>query len=230
MTDSGARLLVIDDEPAIRRLLRVNLRVHGYSVAECNSGAEGVTQVTEQRPDLVILDLGLPDQDGQQVIREIRQWSRVPIIVLTVRDREEDKILALDQGADDFVTKPFAMGELLARIRVAMRHAAKSDLPTLRLGELTIQLPQRLVTMRGEPIKLTPTEYDLLKLLAQNAGRVLTHRYLLQQVWGHQHYEDASHYLRIYIGHLRKKLSDDPTRPQWIVTEPGVGYRLIEPE
>lgn len=227
MSVQGAKILVIDDEQPIRRLLSVNLKAHGYTMIESSTGMDGLVQASASRPDLVILDLGLPDGDGQDVIRAIREWSQVPIIILTVREREEEKILALDQGADDFVTKPFGMGELLARIRVALRHVAKSNEPILHLGNLILDLTQRLVTVKGSPVKLTPIEYDLLKTLAQNAGRVMTHRQLLKQVWGNHHFEESSHYLRIYIGHLRKKLEEDPTQPKWLITEPGVGYRLM---
>lgn len=229
MSSAGAKVVLIDDEASIRRLLRVNLTAHGYQVIESASAAQGLQDVAEYRPELVVLDLGLPDQDGQQVVQSIREWSRVPIIVVTVRDREQEKICALDAGADDFVTKPFSMGELLARMRVALRHVAKSDEPVLQIGELTIDLTQRLVMMSGEIIRLTPIEYDLLKLLAKHAGKVLTHRQLLTQVWSNQHHEESSHYLRIYIGHLRKKLEENPAKPRWIVTEPGVGYRLMDP-
>lgn len=181
--------------------------------------------------DLIVLDLGLPDISGMEVLHRIRDWSNVPIIVLTAKDREEDKIAALDSGADDYVTKPFSMGELVARIRVALRHAAKSaNEPVLRIGGLTIDLAQRIVEMNGERVKLTPTEYDLLKVLASNAGRIVTQRQLLQEVWGSHHDESESHYLRIYIGHLRKKLEEDSTQPKLIVTEPGIGYRLLSGE
>lgn len=230
MADRGARILVIDDDQPIRRMLKVNLKAHGFDMLESATGADGLVQVSARRPDLVILDLGLPDVDGHDVIRSIREWSPLPIIVLTVREREAQKIRALDSGADDFVTKPFGMGELLARMRVALRHVAKSTEPILRLGELTLDLPQRAVTLRGVPVKLTPLEYDLLKVLMSHAGRVITHRHLLEQVWGKQHYEDSSHYLRIYVGHLRKKIETDPTQPKWIITEPGVGYRMSVPE
>ena len=224
---AGARILVIDDEQQIRRLLRVSLHAHGYATAESATGADGLAQASTGRPDLIVLDLGLPDMEGTDVLRAIRGWSRVPIIVLTVREREEEKVRALDGGADDYITKPFGMGELLARIRVALRHADKAaDEPVLQFGELVVDLSQRQVTLRGCPVKLTPTEYDLLKTLATNAGRVLTHRQLLQAVWGGHHYESASHYLRVYIGHIRKKLEDDPTQPSYILTEPGVGYRF----
>lgn len=228
MNEPGARILIVDDEPQIRKLLRVTLQAHRYAVHEAASGEEGVTQASLVHPDLIVLDLGLPDMSGMEAMARIRDWSGVPIIVLTARDREEDKIAALDGGADDYVTKPFGMGELVARIRVALRHVAKPvNDPLLRLGELTIDLAQRIVELNGERVKLTPTEYELLKTLAVNAGKVVTQRHLLQQVWGDRHDESESHYLRIYIGHLRKKLEEDATRPKFIVTEPGIGYRFL---
>ncbi|MNW27638.1 KDP operon transcriptional regulatory protein KdpE [compost metagenome] len=188
-------------------------------------------QATLTSPDIILLDLGLPDRSGMDVLAGIREWSNVPILVLTAKDREEDKITALDSGADDYVTKPFGMGELGARIRVALRHMAKSTHePVLEAGELSIDLAQRIVKLRDDRIKLTPTEYELLKVLATHAGKVVTQRQLLQQVWGSQHNESDSHYLRIYIGHLRKKLEEDSTRPQWIITEPGIGYRFMSGE
>lgn len=226
--ETGARILIIDDEPQIRKLLKVNLHAHQFEILEAASGEEGILQASTMHPDLVVLDLGLPDLSGMEILQRIREWSGVPVIVLTAKDREEDKIAALDGGADDYVTKPFGMGELVARIRVALRHAAKSENdPVLQFGELTIDLAGRAVTLNGERLKLTPTEYDLLKTLASNAGKVVTQRQLLQQVWGGHHHESDSHYLRIYIGHLRKKLGEDPTNPRFIVTESGIGYRFI---
>jgi two-component system, OmpR family, KDP operon response regulator KdpE len=230
-TTNGARILIIDDEPQIRKLLKVTLQVHNFEINESSSGEEGVYQASIVHPDLIVLDLGLPDISGMEVLRRIREWSRIPIIVLTAKDREEDKITALDSGADDYVTKPFSMGELVARIRVALRHVAKSaNEPILQFGSLVIDLAQRLVELDGNRVKLTPTEYELLKILASNAGKVITQRQLLQQVWGGHHYESDSHYLRIYIGHLRKKLEEDPTRPKFIETEPGIGYRFLMQE
>ncbi|MGI9860209.1 response regulator [Moorella naiadis] len=227
MTAKGARVLIIDDEPPIRRLLKVALAAHGYDLAEATSGEEGLQQAAFLHPDLVILDLGLPDLDGLEVIKRLREWSQVPVIILTVREHEQDKIAALDAGADDYVTKPFSMGELLARMRVALRHTAqREDEPALHLGGLTVDLPRRLVTVAGREVKLTPTEYEILKHLAVNAGRVLTHRQLLRTIWGPEYQEDT-HYLRVYIGQLRRKLEPDPTRPRYIITEPGVGYRLV---
>ncbi|OUS76040.1 DNA-binding response regulator [Paenibacillus sp. MY03] len=225
--DKGAKILIIDDEPQIRKLLKVTLHAHHYDVAEAGSGEEGILQASMSHPDLIVLDLGLPDMGGMDVLRRIREWSQTPIIVLTARDREEDKIAALDEGADDYVTKPFGMGELVARIRVALRHVAGSvSEPVLRFGALTIDLAMRNVELGGERVKLTPTEYDLLKALASNGGKVMTQRQLLQQVWGRHYGETEQHYLRIYVGHLRKKLETDTTRPQYILTEPGIGYRF----
>lgn len=227
-TTNGARILIIDDEPQIRKLLKVTLQAHNFEINEASSGEEGVYQASIVHPDLIVLDLGLPDITGMDVLHRIREWSRIPIIVLTAKDREEDKIMALDSGADDYVTKPFGMGELVARIRVALRHVAKAvNEPILQFGKLVIDLSQRLVELDGNRVKLTPTEYDLLKVLASNAGKVVTQRQLLQQVWGGHHHESDSHYLRIYIGHLRKKLEEEPTRPKFIETEPGIGYRFL---
>ncbi|RUS45824.1 response regulator [Cohnella sp. AR92] len=228
MNEHGARILIVDDEPQIRKLLKVSLQAHQYAITEAASGEEGLLQASTAPPDLIVLDLGLPDLSGMEVLARLREWSGVPIIVLTAKDREEDKIAALDGGADDYVTKPFGMGELVARIRVALRHVAKSpNEPILQFDELTIDLAQRIVELRGERVKLTPTEYDLLKLLASHAGKVVTQRQLLQQVWGAQTTESDSHYLRVYIGHLRKKLEEDSTQPKFIVTEPGIGYRFL---
>lgn len=227
MTAKGARVLIIDDESPIRRLLKVALEAHGYEVAEAASGQQGLQQAALLHPDLIILDLGLPDLDGLEVVKRLREWSQVPIIILSVREQENDKINALDAGADDYVTKPFGMGELLARMRTALRHAAKTENePVLTFGDLTIDLAHRLVTVEGREVKLTPTEYELLKNLALNAGRVMTHRQLLRTIWG-PGYQEEAHYLRVYIGQLRRKIETDPTRPRYIITEPGVGYRLV---
>ncbi len=224
----GAKILIIDDEAPIRKLLQVTLGAHGYSTIEATTGKDGIVQAGMESPDLIILDLGLPDMEGIDALAQIREWYVAPIIVLTVRDDEGGKVFALDHGADDYITKPFGMGELMARIRVALRHVAnQSEEPVISIGPLTIDLAKRTVNKSGEPIKLTPIEYDLLKVLATHAGRVMTHRQLLQQVWGDQSFDSASHYIRIYVGHLRKKIEDDPTRPKLITTEPGVGYRLV---
>ncbi|WP_206918803.1 response regulator [Alicyclobacillus suci] len=229
MSQPSTKILVIDDEPQIRKMLRITLQAHGFSVGEAASGEDGIIQVSTARQDLVILDLGLPDIQGIEVLRHIREWSEVPVIVLTAKDREEDKILALESGADDYVTKPFGMGELVARIRVALRHGAKSkddDGPVLTFGALVIDVARRTVELNGEKIKLTPIEYDLLKALAKNAGRVITHRQLFEQVWGGKFQESDSQYVRVHIGHLRKKLEKDPAKATLILTEPGMGYRF----
>lgn len=227
MTTTGAKILIIDDEPQIRKLLRVTLNAHGFEAAEAPTGQEGLLQATMVRPDLIVLDLGLPDMTGMEVLDHIREWSQVPIIILTAQDQEQDKVAALDRGADDYVTKPFGMGEFMARMRVALRHIAKTqDEPVLKLGHLVIDLSKRSALLSDEKLKLTPTEYDLLKVLALNAGRVMTHKQLLKQVWGGEQYESDSQYLRVYVGHLRKKIEVDPTRPKYILTEPGIGYRF----
>jgi len=230
MGDEGPRVLVIDDEAPIRRLLNVALHAHGYEVTAVGLGQEGLAKAACWRPDLVVLDLGLPDIDGLEVIRRLREWSAVPIIVLSVRERESEKIAALDAGADDYVTKPFGLGELLARMRAALRRAAGSrDEPLVRTGGLTVDLAHRTVMVDGREVKLTPTEYEILKHLAMNAGRVLTHRQLLRAIWG-PGYEEETHYLRVYVSQLRRKVEPDPARPRYIVTEPGVGYRLVAGE
>ncbi len=230
MTAEGARILVIDDEHEIRRMLNVALSAHGYAVAEAPSGKEGLNQALIFHPDLLILDLGLPDLDGMEVIHALREWSQVPVIILSVRERESDKIDALDAGADDYLTKPFGMGELLARIRVAIRRAAKTeDEPVLTFADLTIDLARRMVLLRQEELKVTPTEYEMLKYLALHAGRVVTHRQLLRAVWG-PNFQEETHYLRVYVGQLRRKIEDDPAQPRYIITEPGVGYRFMSVE
>ncbi|OQY81751.1 MAG: DNA-binding response regulator [Chloroflexi bacterium UTCFX4] len=222
----GARILIVDDEPAIRRFLKTILTAHGYTVFEAARGEEAISQMTAQRPDAIVLDLGLPDLDGAQVTRIIREWSQTPIIILSVRDGEADKIAALDAGADDYLTKPFGSGELLARLRVALRRAAKNaNAPSFQTGALKIDLAKRVVTLGENEIQLTPTEYDLLRALALDADKVLTHHHLLRAVWG-VGYDDEMHMLRVNISNLRKKIEPDATRPRYIVTEPGVGYRL----
>ena len=223
---TGPRLLVVDDEQSIRRFLRTSLSAHGYAIAEAADGQSALTTVTSFRPDVIVLDLGLPDMDGIDVIRHLREWSQIPIIILTVREHEADKIAALDAGADDYLTKPFGVGELMARLRVAVRRTVTSvNEPIFRTGELTVDMAHRTVTVAEEDVRLTPTEYDLLRLLSIHAGKVLTHHQLLRQVWG-SGYEHDVHLLRVNISNLRRKLEPDPARPRYLLTEPGVGYRL----
>jgi two-component system KDP operon response regulator KdpE len=225
MSDAPLRILVVDDERAIRRFLKVSLG-NQHTVFEAANGEEALQAVTIERPDLVILDLGLPDMDGAEVTRRLREWTQIPIIVISVREREDDKIAALDAGADDYLTKPFGIGELMARIRVAVRRSAQPENePVFQLGELTVDLARRLVTVRSEAVTLTPTEYDILRTLVQHAGKVLTHRQLLRTVWGVS-YENETHLLRVNVSNLRSKIEADASRPQVILTEPGVGYRL----
>ena len=227
MGNIGTRILIIDDETQIRRFLRVALTSHGYVVKDVGTGKEGLDEIAMFAPDLVILDLGLPDIDGLEVVRQLREWSKVPVIILSVKEQETDKISALDFGADDYVTKPFAMGELLARIRAAMRHiAGDKEQPVMQFEDLRIDLVHRRITVDDHEIKLTQTEYEIVRNLAINAGKVLTHRSLLRTVWGPS-YEKEVQYLRVYIGQIRRKLEHDPSRPRHIMTEPGVGYRLL---
>lgn len=223
----GPVVLVVDDEIQIRRLLRVSLTASGYTVHEAATGQAGLDQAALIRPDVVVLDLGLPDMDGLDMLRRLREWSPVPVIVLSVRDADVDKIALLDAGADDYLTKPFSIGELLARLRVAQRHVQPTpETATFRSGALEVDLARRLVTVNGQPVRLTATEYALLRLLVQHAGRVLTHRQILRQVWGPQ-YEEETPYLRVYVAQLRRKLEADPANPTLLITEPGVGYRLV---
>ncbi len=223
----GAAILVIDDEPQIRRYLRVSLEAHDFRILEADSAREGLRIAALSKPDLIILDLGLPDMDGQAVIARLREWSSIPVIVLSVRADEADKIAALDAGADDYVTKPFGTGELLARIRAALRHmvGATSGQPVFATGGLRVDLEKRLVSLHGAAVKLSPKEYDLLRLLVQHAGKVLTHQFILRQVWGQAHEHDVQ-YLRVFARQLRQKIEADPAQPQLLLTEPGVGYRL----
>lgn len=226
MSENGLRLLVVDDERAIRRFMQTALAAHGYHIFEAAAGQEALTAVAQHRPDIVILDLGLPDMDGVEVTRRLREWTAVPIIILSVRDQEQDKIAALDAGADDYLTKPFSVGELLARLRAALRRARQPDAaPVLETNGLVVDMARRLVSVQGVEISLTPTEYELLRILAVNAGKVLTHHQLLRQVWG-MGYEDEAHLLRVNISNVRHKIEPDPSRPLYIITEPGVGYRL----
>lgn len=223
------RILVVDDEKPIRRLLRTALSAEGYEVIEAEDGNAALTSVAKEKPDAVVLDLGLPDLDGIEVLSRLREWSLVPVLVLTARDAEVQKIAALDAGADDYVTKPFGMGELLARLRAALRHRLQQEgAPAVfRTGKVTADLARRVVTVDGTEVKLSPKEYDLLRTLIRNAGRVLTHQMLLKEVWGPAHVHDTP-YLRVYVRQLRQKLGDDAASPTLIVSEPGVGYRLIE--
>lgn len=226
----GPIVLVIDDEAQIRRFLRISLESNSYRVREAFTGQEGLAQVALLRPDVVILDLGLPDIDGLQVLARLREWSRVPVIILSVRDADADKIAALDAGADDYLTKPFSVGELLARLRVAQRHAQPApEAAIFQAGSLKVDLVRRSVTVNDEAIKLTATEYAFLRLLVQNAGKVLTHRQILREVWGPP-YVDETHYLRVYAAQLRRKIEDDPAQPKLLLTEPGVGYRFTPGE
>jgi two-component system, OmpR family, KDP operon response regulator KdpE len=226
MGESGQRVLVVDDENAIRRYLHAALTAQGFTVYEAANGQEALNGVLNHRPDVIILDLGLPDVDGIEVTRRLREWSQTPIIILSVREAENDKIAALDAGADDYLTKPFGTGELMARMRVAMRRlTSRQDEPVLQVDRLKMDLSRRLVTVDDTEIALTPTEYDLLRLLMKNAGKVLTHRQLLTRVWGTA-YESEMHLLRVNISNLRRKIETDPTRPHYIMTESGVGYRL----
>lgn len=226
---SPAKVLVVDDEPQIRRFLRASLGAHGHTTIEAETAAEAIRLCTTQAPDVVILDLGLPDQDGLAIIKEIREWSTVPIIVLSVRADERDKVDALDLGADDYVTKPFGMAELLARLRAVLRArkgGGEEESPVFQTGGLAVDLAKRQVTVEGRAVKLTKKEYNLLRLLVQHAGKVVTHQQLLHEVWG-QAYVEETQYLRVYIGQLRQKIEADPANPRHIVTETGVGYRLL---
>ena len=231
MTEAHATILVIEDEPEIRRFLRTSLASEDYRVVEAETGERGAIEAGTLKPDLAIIDLGLPDIDGIEVIRRIRKWSPLPIIVLSARAREQSKVEALDAGADDYVTKPFAVGELLARVRVALRHAARapSGEEILAFGETTVDLQRRKITRAGAEVHLTPLEFRLLGCLARHLGMVVTHRHLLREVWGPSHVEHT-HYLRIYMKQLRDKLEDDPVRPRHLLTETGIGYRLVAEE
>jgi two-component system KDP operon response regulator KdpE len=225
----GAKVLVVDDEAQIRRFLRISLSAHGYDVIEAVRGEDAVAKCATETPALVILDLGLPDISGQEVISQIRGWSKVPIIILSVRADEAEKVEALDRGADDYVTKPFGIAELMARIRATLRARAAevSQASEIKAGALTVDIARHRVHVNGQEIKLTKKEFDMLRVLAVNWGRVVTHQHLLKEVWGPAHVEDT-HYLRTYVGHIRDKLGDDPAHPRFIESEPGVGYRLVQ--
>jgi len=229
MTSAGHLILIVEDEPQIRHFLRTTLTAEGYRVIEAENGQRGATEAATHKPDLVMVDLGLPDIDGVEVVKQIRAWSALPILILSARSAEAEKIAALDAGADDYVTKPFGVGELTARIRVALRHAVHGGTQdaggTLRFGNIEVDLERRLVRADGKDLHLTPIEFRLLGCLARHAGMVLTHRHLLREVWGPS-YVDQAHYLRIYMKQLRHKLEPDPARPRFLLTETGVGYRL----
>jgi two-component system, OmpR family, KDP operon response regulator KdpE len=225
------RVLVVDDEAAILRFLKPALVANDYEVVTAGTVAEATKRIAADVPDVVVLDLGLPDGDGKDVIRRVREWSDVPIVVLSARDREAEKIAALDLGADDYVNKPFGVGELLARMRTALRHRMqrRAETPVLKVGNIEIDHVRHRVTRHGEEVKLTPKEFDLLAFLARHAGMVVTHKQILTAVWGPAHSADMQ-YLRVYIGHLRHKIEENPDDPQVVLTEPGIGYRIAEGE
>ncbi len=232
MSKSGARILVVDDEIEILRALQRNLSAHGYEVFTASSGEQALEEIAIHRPDLMLLDLGLPGMSGLDVCKKVRAESNLPIIVVSVKDTERDKVLALDLGADDYVSKPFGMNEVLARIRVALRHTAQVQAgtePSFAVGPLKVDFAQRVVTVNGAEVKLTPTEYDLLKALIKNSGKIMTRQMLLTQVWGTGYGADA-HYLHVYIGQLRRKIEPDPAHPRFILTISGVGYRFNSDE
>ncbi len=231
MSDAARRILVVDDELQIRRLLRIGLETQGYAVIEATSVREGIARCADSSPDLVILDLGLPDGDGGDLIREVRVWSKVPVLVLSVRSSEEDKVEALDQGGSDYVSKPFGMAELLARVRALLRDRPREgdENAVYRVGALEVDVARHRVTVDGRLLRLSRKEFELLRLLVAHAGRVITHKQLLREIWGRVH-ENDTQYLRVYVGQLREKLGDDPARPRFIANEPGIGYRLVEPD
>jgi two-component system KDP operon response regulator KdpE len=233
MSENAPNILVIEDDQPIRRFLRASLSSHDFEVREASTGKEALMLATQMPPDLVILDLGLPDMDGLDVIRRLREWSGVPIVIVSARGQERDKVAALDAGADDYLTKPFGVGELLARIRVALRHAATvaagkdQESTQFTVGELRVDRAMRHVFVGAREVHLTPIEYKLLTTLTQHAGKVLTHRFLLKEVWGPP-YVDQTHYLRIFMANIRRKIELDPARPRYLLTEQGVGYRLAD--
>jgi two-component system KDP operon response regulator KdpE len=232
MSKSGARILIVDDEIEIVRALQRSLAAHGFEIFTAHTGEEALEEVASHRPDLVLLDLGLPGMSGLEVCKQIRSTSNLPIIVLSVKDTERDKVLALDLGADDYVSKPFGMNEVLARVRVALRHSAQVQVgvePCFAVGPLRVDFAQRLVQVNGKEVKLTPTEYDLLKALIKNRGKIMTRQMLLSQVWG-TGYGTEAHYLHVYIGQLRRKIELDPANPHFILTISGVGYRFNNDE
>lgn len=226
-TTSGTQVLIVDDELQIRRFLRISLEANGYHIHETATGQDAIVKTAQLRPDLVILDMGLPDMDGLEVLKRLREWTQTPVIILSVRDSDRDKVAALDAGADDYLTKPFSFEELMARIRTAQRHAQPQQQEAIFIsGRLQVDLTRRLVTVNGDPVKLSPTEYGLLRLLIQHAGKVLTHQQILRAVWGPEYIQEI-HYLRVYFAQLRQKIEENPALPEIIVTEPGIGYRLV---
>ncbi|HEY5157869.1 MAG TPA: response regulator transcription factor [Anaerolineales bacterium] len=225
MSEQDLRILVVDDERSIRRFLKASLGSQ-FVIFEATTGEEALTAVAANRPDVILLDLGLPDMDGVEVTRRLREWTQIPIIVVSVREQEKDKIAALDAGADDYLTKPFGVGELMARLRSALRRSAQAETdPVFKTGNLVVDLNQREVLVKEQPVSLTPTEYDLLRTFVKHAGKVLTHDQLLRAVWGTA-YESETHMLQVNISNLRRKIEPDPVRPSYLITEPGVGYRL----
>jgi two-component system KDP operon response regulator KdpE len=231
MTDLKPRILVVDDEPQIRRFLRLGLESNGYAVLDAANAAAALHAAVSARPDLVVLDLGLPDREGFEVLGALREWSRVPVLVLSVRDREDEKVRAFDLGADDYIVKPFGMGELLARIKAALRRGAEREAPApvFRVGGLEVDLVRRIVRVDDAEVRLSPTQYRLLRLLVSNAGKVVTHRQLLSEVWGAAHRDDVQ-YLRVFVRKLRQRIEADPAQPRYLLTELGVGYRLRTPD
>lgn len=229
MSDNNLLILVIEDEQPIRRFLKMALTDHGYGFVEAHSAKDGISKVANERPDLVILDLGLPDMDGLEVTRQLREWTSVPIIILSARGGEKDKVSALDAGADDYLTKPFGVAELLARVRVALRHSRRSEsgseMSEFAFGNVHVDFEHRLVLVDNQEVRLTRIEYKLLATLIKYAGKVVTHNQLLKEIWG-QEYGEESNYLRVYMAHLRRKLETDSAHPKYLITEPGVGYRL----
>jgi len=226
---NAQRILVVDDEPQILRALQTNLRGAGYEVETATSAEEALSAAAMRPPDALILDLVLPDGTGTEVSRELRKWSSAPIVILSVVGEEREKVAALDAGADDYVTKPFSMDEVLARLRAVLRRAGPSGEPVIEIGELTVDLEKRSVALAGRPVSLTPTEFELLRVLAQNEGKLLTHPAILREVWGPA-YGQESHYLHVYVSQLRRKIEPDPARPRYLLTEPGAGYRLVAPQ
>jgi two-component system, OmpR family, KDP operon response regulator KdpE len=225
---TAPRILVVDDEPQILRALSANLRGAGYDVVTATTGEEAIANAAMKPPDAVILDLVLPDKSGTDVTKELREWSRAPVILLSAVGDESDKVAALDAGADDYVTKPFGIDELLARLRAALRRSTTAGEPVLEAGHITLDLDKRLATADGRPLSLTPHEFSLLRVFMQNQGKLLTHPTILREVWGPR-YHDESHYLHVYVSQLRRKIEPDPARPRYLLTEPGAGYRFVDP-